>query len=189
MKKIIVPALLCLFVIITSAQHQARPVFNSYNTGGLQIGQDGYSTGLETSNGLRFSKWFTGLGIAFDGYRFRSLPVCFDVKYFPGKREQFFLLADAGYNFMPFKNRGFFQLYPNDRLNGGFYAKTGAAYLLQPGKKNGFYFQFDYELKTIHEAYDYMIIADFPPYGNEYVDTYKTTWTLRALNIRLGFRF
>ncbi len=189
MKKIIIPALLSLFFITASAQQHSKPVFSSYNAGGLQIGQEGYSASLESTNGLRFNKWFAGLGIAFDGYRYKSLPGYLDLKYFPGRKEHFFLLADAGYSVMPFKNEGFFKLYPNNKVSGGLFAKTGAAYLLQPGKKKGFYFQLDYELKTIHESYDYMIIADFPSFGNDYVDTYKTRWNLRTLNVKIGFRF
>jgi len=60
-------------LLITSAQGQVR--FSSVNVMGVGSGSNGESFVLSTINGISKDKWFTGVGVGLDYYRYRSIPV------------------------------------------------------------------------------------------------------------------
>ena len=189
MKKILLCFSSIVFCCTTFAQHKNRPVFfDSYTTGGVQTGLSGPSLLAETINGIRYGNWFAGAGIGYSAYRYKTAPLFFDTRYSFGKKKQFFINGDIGYNFNVHATYLEDMFSYSVKYKGGVYLNSGVGYLLQSAKKHSFYFQLDYGKKQISKVVDDFIIIDFPPYGGG--DNYQTyKYNLKTVDIKIGFKF
>jgi hypothetical protein len=188
MKKIILFFLTIVICNAVIAQQKNKPVFNSYTAVGIQIGQSDQSLIAETINGVKYGCWFAGAGVAYNSYRYRSVPVFFDGRYSFGKHKQFFINGDIGYNINTRAKYDEDMFYTDVKYKGGIYLNAGFGYLLQSSKKHSFYFQLDYGKKQVSKVVNDFIIIDFPPYGggNNYY-TYK--YDIKTVDIKMGFKF
>ena len=102
MKKIFV-VIIVLFATkqCFSQQPKSKIHFNSINSIGTVIGENGSSTILQTINGIKINNnWAFGLGIGHDPYQEASIPVFVDVrKYMGNKTWQPFIYVDGGMNY------------------------------------------------------------------------------------------
>lgn len=96
------PILILLLLLLCNLSIKAQEVksFSSQNLVGLLEGSNGSAFQLQTINGIKFNKWFTGIGTGLDYYFIRSVPVFLSVNHnFLSANKTPFISADAGINF------------------------------------------------------------------------------------------
>ncbi len=161
-------AVLVMLIIITgnsSAQQKGitQPLqFHSINIIGLLEGQAGSAFQLQTINGAQYKSWFAGAGVGLDYYRYRTIPLFFDLrKEFGTSGNKFFVYADAGINFYWKRDKDAKQFYSDDRFKNGFYWEVGAGYKVKLNQKISLLLGGGYSFKKITEegiTYSYMIV-------------------------------
>ena len=74
--------------------------FSSTTQVGMLEGSSGTSFQFQTINGARYRNWFAGIGIGYDRYRLRSVPLFLDLRWSLFSRPNTpFVYGDVGYNF------------------------------------------------------------------------------------------
>ncbi len=135
--------------------------FHSINNVGLLNGNNSVDASLQTINGFKNGSLFAGIGVGFDYYLYRTVPVFVDLRYEFGKnKNKFFVYADGGINFEWVK-ADMYQppsTWNNNRSNdfhNGLYTDAGFGYLV--GKKNGgaFLLSLGHSVKTMKGTYTY----------------------------------
>lgn len=151
MKKNIVFILTVLVLMTVSVFAQKNKIkFNSINTFELISGQSPSSFGFQTVNGIRFSNWYSGIGIGVDKYKYKTLPLFVDVRKFFGAEKKAFVYGDIGYNF-PMKNKPEKEIYyyRSYHFTGGIYTDIGMGYQFHLYKNNSLLFGLGYSYKKL----------------------------------------
>jgi hypothetical protein len=145
------------FILIISS---LIPVFTGGQTkkGGFQsinqfamVGGESYiNTAFQTVNGVKFSKWFSGIGIGMDNYRYKTLPLFFDGRWYFGEDKRGFVYGDIGYDF-PIKNKPGKEIayYSSYHFKGGIYSDLGIGYYVPLYKKTSLLFSLGYSSKAL----------------------------------------
>ena len=83
------------------APAQKKVNFSSQNYVGLLEGEHGSSLQLQTINGVKFNRWFVGLGAGIDWYFRRSVPIFTSVTadFLKKEKRSFYFAANVGINF------------------------------------------------------------------------------------------
>ena len=132
-----------------SASAQKNKIrFHSINTFGLVGGESKASTAFQSVNGIRFSNWFAGIGVGVDDYRYKTLPLFIDGRWFLGDDKSSFIYGDLGYNF-PIKNKPGKEIWNYDtyHFTGGIYTDIGIGYQVSLYKKSSVLFSLGYSYK------------------------------------------
>ncbi|HYE56155.1 MAG TPA: hypothetical protein VD996_15005 [Chitinophagaceae bacterium] len=189
-----VALLACLiFSSVLYAQQQAGKAkndcgcsFSSVNNAGLLEGSGGSALQLQTINGMRYGKWFAGIGIGLDRYKFRTVPLFVDVRRdLLDRINTPFLYGDIGYNFpwVEKKNQNAWETYD---YKGGLYYDAGVGYKLMLGKQRALLFSGGFSLKRLHETRYQNINCIFPPCGELEGDRYE--FTLKRFSLKAGLQ-
>jgi hypothetical protein len=117
---------------LASAQKK-KTHFQSVNTFELINGEKGFDIGYQTVNGIRFSNWFSGIGVGVDNYHYNTLPLFADGRWFFGNDKKGFVYGDLGYNF-PLKNKpgkevDYYTYYDSYNFSGGIYTGFGIGFI------------------------------------------------------------
>lgn len=124
--------------------------FQSVNQFAITAGESHANTALQTVNGLKFLNYFTGIGVGLDYYRYKTVPLFFDGKWFYGENKNAFIYGDLGYNFplknTPEKNIGY---YSDNKFAGGLYTDIGIGYAVSLYKKISLQFTIGYSTKNL----------------------------------------
>jgi len=93
------------FAASCSLHAQNKVAFSTQNYVGLLIGGSDNSPQLQTINGIRFNKWFTGIGTGIDWYYQRSVPVFLSLErgFRVTPKKNIYFSSGAGINF-PWRN-------------------------------------------------------------------------------------
>jgi hypothetical protein len=115
-------------------------------------GETETGTAFQTVNGIRFSNWFSGIGIGVDNYHYKTLPLFFDVRWYFGSEKKVCVYGDLGYNF-PMKNKPGKEMryyyYDNYHFKGGIYSELGIGFKTKFIKKSSILFGFAYGNKQL----------------------------------------
>ena len=123
-----------LFPALSFAQQNPNGSrFHTIVSGGMMAGESIAKPLFQLSAGwTHHQRWFTGIGTGIDLYNLRSIPLFADGRMSLGKKQSFFVYANAGYNF-PVGNKNdaedYFKI--TDKFYGGFYWDAGAGYNLR----------------------------------------------------------
>ena len=188
MQKYLFVNLLFAIAISISASAQKNNIqFHSFNTVGLISGQSTANTGFQTINGIRFSNWYSGIGIGIDNYQYKTLPLFADAMKFFGNEKRAFLYGDIGYNFpMNDKPGKEFSYYNSYHFKGGVYTGFGMGYLVPMSKKTSIIFSFGYSFKQLNSKTSVTTINPFMGSDDNY-NNYKFTYS--TLILKAGFAF
>ena len=151
MKKNIVFILIISSLINFSAHAQKNKIhFRSINQFAMVGGENQVNSAYQTINGIRYSNWFSGIGIGVDNYRYRTLPLFFDGRWFFGKEKKGFIYGDIGYNF-PMKDKPGKEInyYSSYHFTGGIYTDFGIGYQVPLYKKSSMLFSLGYSNKKL----------------------------------------
>lgn len=136
---------------------------------GIIAGSYGPSGDLRLQGGMKTNGWLMGLGAAYDGYKFESLPVYAQVrKMFGERRKKPFLMGSFGVNLDQVKSftdpdivffdvRNGIMQPPSYQYDPGIYAELGAGIAFRTHRKFGWNLSFSYTRKTMKETVDQMI--------------------------------
>jgi hypothetical protein len=140
-------------VMAVSATAQKKKIhFQSVNQFAMVGGESHMNTAFQTINGINFSNWFSGIGIGIDNYRYKTLPLFMDGRWYFGDDRNGFVYGDIGYNF-PMKNKLGKEIYNYStyHFTGGIYTDLGIGYQVPLYKRYSLLFSLGYgskELKT-----------------------------------------
>jgi hypothetical protein len=168
-----------------TSQTPAGWKFHSINQAGLLNGESKTAFHLQSVNGIQYKNLFAGIGVGLDYYKYRSIPLFIELrKYFGATKNQFFVYADGGANFVWAKSNGAYnntvKYYP------GFYGNAGIGYKAVFKNGMGILLSAGYSYKKIKEEQS----SGFCPMGNTcylQTDTYK--YDFNRLIIQIGWMF
>jgi hypothetical protein len=142
--------IITLLISLSASAQKNKIHFHSINSFGLIGGESEVSIAYQTVNGIRFSNWFSGVGVGVDNYRYKTLPLFFDARWYFGSEKKAFFYGDLGYNF-PMKNKlGKEMIYfENYHFKGGLYSELGMGFKTKFIKKSSILFGFAYSNKQL----------------------------------------
>jgi hypothetical protein len=188
MKKVIFFS--CMLLACSTGYTQGKAKFSSQIAAGLLVGETNTEFQLQTINGLKWKKWFGGIGAGIDWYNVRTVPVFASVNrdiYKKGKNI-FLLTGDIGVNF-PWAQSYMSYLdfsYGSD-YKPGLYWASGVGYKFGVGKgDNALMMNFGYSYKQSKQEISNLYPCFNPPCTPS-VETYD--YRLKRLSIRLGWIF
>lgn len=184
--KIYLVIFLLLSIGIAYGQNQkVNPVrFSSVNNIGVVTGAHRDAPVLQTINGIAIENWSAGIGIGFDGYSERSIPLFLDVRKDFGSGNNIpFAYMDGGINF------GWLNFFQNehqsfpDYTQPSWYYDAGLGWKIPLSAKTGFIITAGYSMKQLAgDRTAYRPGTSGQPF--EYKEAFKNTY--RRISIKLG---
>lgn len=161
--------------------------FSSTTSLGIATGESESALMLEKVNGIKFSKWFAGVGAGLDYYQYKSLPLFVNGRRYFDKQDKAFVYGNAGYN-LPLKNEpkpelGFFTDY---HFSGGIIAGGGVGYAVTLGKKTSVIFSIGYSYKELELHSTTKICGIVPPCWEEHS---KYELNYGRIEMKMGLEF
>jgi hypothetical protein len=180
-----------LFLGLSCYLHAQQKIsFSSQNYVGILTGGSGTGPLIHSINGIRFGKWFTGVGSGVDWYYQRSVPLFFSAErgFRLTPSPKIYFSSGAGIHF-PWPDDSYSKwgwgsvskTYP------GFFWNAGLGYRIPVSKNNdAVLLHFGYSNKLFREKVITNYFCINPPCpGN--IETYK--YNLRAVSLKLGYGF
>jgi hypothetical protein len=154
--------------------------FHSYNTVQLLNGSNSTSVAIISVNGFQFNHFFTGVGVGYDYYFRRTVPLFAEVRYNLGNhKRKLQLFADFGASFLVDKSNG------TQSNKTGRYWSTGFDYCI-PVHKDAFTIGVGYSSKQVIYYGDNFLVL--PVLGWQNVPI-KYDYLLNRISIRAGWVF
>jgi hypothetical protein len=188
MKKILSFTLIISFLIYFSASAQNKKVeFHSINQFAIVGGESQMNSAFQTVNGAKFFDWFTGIGIGIDNYRYKTLPLFIDGRWFFGDDKNGFVYGDIGYNF-PMKNKPGKEIsyYSSYHFTEGVYTDIGIGYKAPLYKKSSLLFSLGYSYKELQTKIGVNACGIIGPC---WVDYSKYNFSYSRMILKAGFVF
>ena len=188
LNRIIIAGFLLVISISTRAQQEkvgkntkCGCAFNSINQVGLVMGEKEEAFQLQTVNGLRYKTWMVGIGTGIDGYRYRSIPLFFQLrKEFNLRTNAIFIYNDIGLNYPWLKSDQ--KAWNAGDYKEGVYYDGGLGYKLRL-RNQALVFSSGFSLKEFSEnrsTFD----CPFVGFCKENKDLYK--YSLKRLSFKIG---
>jgi hypothetical protein len=184
--------LFCLVISNCDAQQNSSKKalqFHSINNIGLLEGQAGSAFQLQTINGAQYKSCFVGFGLGLDYYRYRTIPLFFDVRKEFGKSDnKFFAYADAGIHFSSVTDKQKTPYAIDDKFSNGFYCDAGIGYKIVLRRNNSLLINLGYSFKRSKEDYRSELLYY---YGAEaiYGPKEQHNYNLNRVSIKIGWGF
>lgn len=176
------------FLIHFSVFAQKKKIkFQSINQFAMVGGENQINSSFQTINGITFSDWFSGIGIGIDNYRYKTLPLFVEGKWFFENDKRGFIYGDMGYNF-PMKNKPGKEVdyYNTYNFTGGVYTDIGIGFRVHLYKKSSLQFSLGYSYKKMSTNIGVNIC---PFAGPCYVDYSKYDFSFNRIVLKAGFVF
>lgn len=195
MKTKILQVLLCVSIpFVMNAQQAAKKSncgcsFSSVNQVGLTEGSAGASFQVQSINGFRYKTWFAGVGLGLDHYRYRTIPLFFDVRkdLFKNKLNTPFVYGDIGIN-MPWVDEDKQQetWWGTNKYKNGLYYDAGVGYKLNVGKNRGLLFSAGFSLKKFQEVRYYEVVCVTAPCPQ--LEGERFNFSLKRISLKAGLQ-
>src|SRR5688500_853621 len=91
--------LIALSISVTAGAQEEKIKFNSITSAGIATRYIGTFPVLQIVNGMQHKRWFAGIGVGYDAYYYKTVPLFLDARRFVNKQNNIFIYGDAGYNF------------------------------------------------------------------------------------------
>jgi hypothetical protein len=149
-KKLSFLIIISLVMVSSLSAQNKKARFQSVNQFAIVGGENHVNTAFQTINGIKFSNWFSGIGIGIDNYRYKTLPLFLDGRWYFGEDKKAFFYGDVGYNFTmknkPGKEVYYYNTYD---FSGGTYTDFGIGYQTPLYKKSSLLFSLGYSSKKL----------------------------------------
>lgn len=194
MKNKILTALLAgiVFPMVMNAQGPEKKSsgcgcsFSSVNQVGVLEGETGSALQLQTINGIRYNKWFAGIGVGLDHYRVRSVPVFIDVRRNLFSRSNSpFAYGNFGVNIPWAEDKNKMQ-WGSNSFHSGLYYDAGIGYRFGLGKKTGLVFSGGFSLKQMREYRSSEVVCFRAPCPEAETDRYH--FSLKRFSFKAGIQ-
>lgn len=180
--------LVCLIsvAITITADGQKKMKFSSTTSVGIAAGEIGTFAVFQTVNGVQYKKWFTGIGVGYDSYYYKTIPLFLDARRSVNKQNNVFIYGDAGYNFS-WKNKPkeLFS-YSSYNFSGGFYGDIGFGFTAKFIKKTSLSITTGYSYKTLYNKVHVVnpcLVGPCPE------NIYDYTYNFRRIILKTGILF
>jgi hypothetical protein len=137
---------------------------------GMIGGESSVKPLFQLNGGITYGRYYSGIGIGFDPYRFNSVPVFADWRVNFGKSRMIFVYGNGGYNFPagdPVNENEFFKT--SDKMKGGLYIDAGMGYSVALGGWHKISFSAGYSQKNISRVKGYLYPCGPSPCNEEVV--------------------
>jgi hypothetical protein len=174
------------FATASSVPAQKKKVhFQSINQFAMVGGESQVNSAFQTLNGIKFSNWFSGIGVGIDNYHYKALPLFADAKWYFGDDKNGFLYGDIGYNF-PLKNKPEKEIYYYDsyHFSGGIYTDLGIGYQVRLYKKSYLLFSLGHSYKQLQ-----IHTEIFAPCGDCNTNRYDYKFSYGRMILKAGVMF
>ncbi|MBS1511378.1 MAG: hypothetical protein JST86_11095 [Bacteroidetes bacterium] len=149
MKKILI--IVCSICILQHVTAQKKLIhFASYTSAGFVTGKSPVAFAAQTENGISVKNWFAGIGIGYDKYNYKTIPVYAALKKsFSFKPVQLFLYANAGTHYLA-EEHEWKTPFSSTTIRGQCYGAAGVGCTIKTGKHTGIFFAVGNCIKKIH---------------------------------------
>lgn len=178
---------LLLLTMSANAQEKAGIKFSATNQLGILKGSSDQTFQLQTINGVRYKTWFAGVGVGYENYYLKTIPLFIDIRRnLLSTKATPFIYADLGASLPSEKQKK--ETWQTSDYKAGFYYDVGIGYSAPIKGNLAFNFSAGYSQKQLHEARTNIVIWDFPPYGgNDYKEYFD--YTFRRLSVKAALQF
>ena len=175
-------------MMVSSLSAQKKKIrFQSVNQFAIVGGENHVNTAFQSINGIKFPNWFSGVGIGIDNYRYKTLPLFFDGRWYFAEDKKAFIYGDIGYNF-PMKNRPGKEIngYDSYHFRGEIYSDIGIGFQTRFIKKSSLLFSLGYSHKELQTKISYSIC---PFMGPCYVNYNNYEFNFNRMILKAGLVF
>src|SRR5690606_22063918 len=153
-------------------------------SGGILGGEAEPGYAYQFSAGLAFGRCFAGVGVGYDDYNLRSIPLFTDLRVSVGRKQYVFFYGNAGHNFS--RENGVEPSGPilKDDYFGGFYYDFGLGYRMPISRVHKVLFSAGYTMKHMRRE---EVIAGFCPLGNCFDPTINYNYKLGRIIFRMSW--
>lgn len=180
--------LFLLLFLLSGAGAQDKVRYSSMNYAGLLEGDNGSAFQLQSIQGVRFSRWFTGIGTGLDYYYLRSVPLFVSVNrnLFNQPRTPYVSL-DGGINFAWYRRE---QERWGDFIGSDFspslYWNAGVGYkVYMRNRRDALLLNIGYSFKQLKEDKEKAVFCTNPPCPPR-VEHYN--YKLNRVSVKLGWQ-
>jgi hypothetical protein len=172
-----------LFPAMVFAQDKMK--FHAITSIGVVAGESTAKPTFQFTPGIASKKYFAGIGVGYDAYRFYSYPLFVDGRYHFGNEGSGFVYAQGGYNFSG-KNHNYYDDWSktSDSFQGGLYFDAGLGYRIKIGGSNRILFSAGYSQKNLVNKVGYTFPCFNPPCVEE---VYRYHYILGRISTRLSW--
>jgi len=161
--------------------------FSSVNNVGMLEGSAGSAFHVQTINGMRFNKWFAGVGLGIDKYKFRTVPLFLDVRRdLLNKINTPFLYADIGASFPWVTDKEENVWGRESDYKTGLYYDAGVGYKLIIGRGRGLLFSGGFSMKHVREIASFATPCFNPPCG--FTEGERYDFKLKRFSLKAGLQ-
>lgn len=184
MKKLGFLLLLLPFVATAQEKKEVAKRWSSIGSLGLVVGESGGHPAFQLSSGYNFHQFFTGIGLGYDHYLFRSIPVFADLRYKFGRKKVGFVYGAAGYNFPLHYKESEEWAKTGESYKGGLYVDAGIGCRWPVGKIHRLLLSTGFTQKSIRQQKTFV----FPCFtGNCHETRYDQHYSLGRLTAKLSW--
>lgn len=158
-----------LFIVVLLAQlwrplHSQKITYGGMHQYGLNFGENGVNSSFNFLNGIRYSKFFSGIGVHYEGTNYNrwinyynstvnysTVAFYANQRYYINKKKNFFAKADAGVNIINTKLSN--NNYEKFKKQPGYYCAAGLGFKAKLGKE--VYYSFDLSYAVKQTKYDH----------------------------------
>lgn len=189
MKRMFIVFLLIPLFTFSQTGERAKPRFHSFVSSGIIAGQSLPKPLFQLSGGVSYNRYFTGIGIGYDNYRFNTVPVFADWRVNFGTKDVFFIYANAGYNFPGSYKEEQEGGKVSDRLKGNFYMDAGFGLRAPPGGSHRFFFSAGYSRKNVVLKKEYASNCGLVPCATQQLQLHTYRYELGRIMVKAGWEF
>jgi hypothetical protein len=171
--------------VIFSQDKKPCPCLNTLISAGVIGGESAAKPLLQAETGIKFDRYFAGIGIGLDHYYLKSIPLFADWRINFGKERLAFLYANGGYNFPYNNDQDVISGYQNN-YRGGFYMDAGLGYRFRLNTYHRLLLSAGYSQKNINSRYTSFFCPFLPPCQEQ---VYNYHYTLGRIIAKLSWEF
>jgi hypothetical protein len=160
--------------------------FQMISSIGIIGGESGVKPGFQLIGGISRSGYFAGIGLGYENYRYKSLPLFADLRINFTKKQFGFAYGDLGYTIPVGKNPDGDFFKTTNLYYGGIYFDVGLGYRHRFNNKNSFLFSLGYTRKDINNKAGYTYPCFNPPCP-ESISYYK--YSMERVVTKLSWEF
>lgn len=179
----------CLSPLLVFSQKKEKPKPAWIVSSGIIAGANETKPLFQAAGGITYSRYFTGIGIGYDSYRFNTIPVFADWRVSVGNRKVIFGYAQAGYNFPGHYQKENEYRKVSDRLEGGFYMDAGIGYRLPLGQGHRLLFSAGYSRKYIAQEKGYTYPCGIVPCTGAEPVVYTYRYSFNRILVKAGWEW
>lgn len=167
-------------------QKSCSCAFSSIVQGGIMAGEKSNSAVLQTINGLRYKRWFAGIGVGLDFYHTRGIPLFLDIRrnILKGVHSPF-VYADGGIHFAWEREKEKYP-YRKNEFDNSVYLDMGLGYKWSFTTEAALLLSVGYSYKEIRQGVYYPVNCLYPPCP-ESANWYENS--LNRISLKMGLQF